>query len=194
MRSGVSAATVSRYINNPKVVAAATGERIREAIAATGYIPNLLAGGLASSKSKMVAVLIPHLTDSIFNDTIESMTGELAAAGFNVMLGLTGTGIGRTEDVVRAALSRRVDAIISTGPLDDDLAELVRRGPALFIQIWELPEDPPGLAVGFSHSAAGRDVARFVLSRPNAYAPDVDGNVDGGVEDVATHDVYTPSI
>lgn len=165
LHAGVSAATVSRYINNPKVVAAATGERIREAIAATGYIPNLLAGGLASSKSKMVAVLIPHLTDSIFNDTIESMTGELAAAGFNVMLGLTGTGIGRTEDVVRAALSRRVDAIISTGPLDDDLAELVRRGPALFIQIWELPEDPPGLAVGFSHSAAGRDVARFVLSR-----------------------------
>ena len=165
LHAGVSAATVSRYINNPKVVAAATGERIREAITATGYIPNLLAGGLASSKSKMVAVLIPHLTDSIFNDTIESMTGELAAAGFNVMLGLTGTGIGRTEDVVRAALSRRVDAIISTGPLDDDLAELVRRGPALFIQIWELPEDPPGLAVGFSHSAAGRDVARFVLSR-----------------------------
>ena len=167
LHAGVSAATVSRYINNPKVVAAATGERIRAAIAATGYIPNLLAGGLASSKSKMVAVLIPHLTDSIFNDTIESMTGELAAAGFNVMLGLTGTGtgIGRTEDVVRAALSRRVDAIISTGPLDAELADLVRRGPALFIQIWELPEDPPGLAIGFSHNAAGRDVARFVLSR-----------------------------
>jgi LacI family gluconate utilization system Gnt-I transcriptional repressor len=113
----------------------------------------------------MVAVLIPHLTDSIFNATIESMTEELAAAGFNVMLGLTGTGFGRTEEVVRAALSRRVDAIISTGPLDDHLSELVRRGPALFIQIWELPEDPPGLAIGFSHSAAGRDVARFVLSR-----------------------------
>ena len=165
LHAGVSAATVSRYINNPKVVAAATGERIAAGIAATGYIPNLLAGGLASSKSKMVAVLIPHLVDSIFNDTIEAMTEELAAAGFNVMLGLTGTGIGRTEEVVRAALSRRVDAIITTGPLDDDLAELVRRGPALFIQIWELPKDPPGIAVGFSHRAAGRDIARFVVSR-----------------------------
>lgn len=165
LHAGVSAATVSRYINNPKVVAAATGERIHAAIAATGYIPNLLAGGLASSRSKMVAVLIPHLTNSIFNATMKSMTEELAAAGFNVMLGLTGTGFGRTEEVVRAALSRRVDAIISTGPLDDHLSELVRRGPALFIQIWELPEDPPGLAIGFSHSAAGRDVARFVLSR-----------------------------
>ena len=65
--AGVSAATVSRFVNNPKVVAPATAERIRAAIAVTGYIPNLLAGGLASSKSKMVAVLIPHLTDSMFS-------------------------------------------------------------------------------------------------------------------------------
>ena len=78
--AGVSAATVSRFVNNPKVVAPATAERIRAAIGVTGYIPNLLAGGLASSKSKMVAVLIPHLTDSMFNDTIEAMVEELSAA------------------------------------------------------------------------------------------------------------------
>jgi len=41
--ASVSTATVSRYLNNPKVVAAATAERIREAIAQTGYIPNMLA-------------------------------------------------------------------------------------------------------------------------------------------------------
>ncbi len=163
--AGVSTATVSRYVNNPSVVAQTTAERIKAAIAATGYIPNLLAGGLASSKSKMVAVLIPHLTDSIFNDTIESMVEELAAAGTTVMLGLTGVSTARTEELIRAALSRRVDAIISTGPIGPEVEELVRRSSSLFIQIWELPENPLGLAVGFSHRDAGRDVARFVLSR-----------------------------
>jgi LacI family gluconate utilization system Gnt-I transcriptional repressor len=163
--AGVSTATVSRYVNNPSVVAQTTAERIKAAIAATGYIPNLLAGGLASSKSKMVAVLIPHLTDSIFNDTIESMVEELAAAGTTVMLGLTGVSTARTEELIRAALSRRVDAIISTGPIGPAVEELVRRSTSLFIQIWELPEKPLGLAVGFSHRDAGRDVARFVLSR-----------------------------
>ncbi len=164
-QAGVSAATVSRFVNNPSIVAAATGERIRAAIAATGYIPNLLAGGLASSKSRMVAVLIPHLTDSIFNDTIEAMVEELAAAGMNVMLGITGVSVIRAGELVRAALSRRVDAIISTGLLDAETANIVRRSPSLFIQIWELPEDPPGLAIGFSHAAAGRDIARFLVSR-----------------------------
>jgi LacI family gluconate utilization system Gnt-I transcriptional repressor len=165
LRAGVSAATVSRFINNPRIVAMPTAERIRSAIAATGYIPNALAGGLASSKSRMVAVLIPHLVDSMFNDTMERMCDELAAAGINVMLGLTGVAGGNTEELVRSALGRRVDAIISTGPLDDRIVDLVRRSAALMIQIWELPEDPVDLAIGFSHRDAGRDIARFLQSR-----------------------------
>ncbi|NLR70538.1 LacI family DNA-binding transcriptional regulator [Novosphingobium sp. ERN07] len=164
-RAGVSTATVSRFINNPTVVAKATAERIREAIAETGYIPNLLAGGLASSKSKMVAVLIPYLTDSIFNDTIQTMVEELSSAGTTVMLGLTGVSEARTEDLIRAAISRRVDAIIFTGPVTPNVEQMVRRSPALFIQVWDLPEDPIGIAVGFSHHAAGRDIARFLMSR-----------------------------
>jgi len=164
-RAGVSTATVSRYINNPSVVAKPTAERIHEAIAAIGYIPNLLAGGLASSKSKMVAVLIPYLTDSIFNDTMQAMVEELSAAGTTVMLGLTGVSEARTEDLIRAAISRRVDAIIFTGPVTPHVEQMVRRSPALFIQVWDLPENPIGIAVGFSHHAAGRDIARFLIAR-----------------------------
>ncbi|WOF45442.1 LacI family DNA-binding transcriptional regulator [Sphingopyxis indica] len=163
--AGVSPATVSRFLNNPKIVAEATAERIREAVERVGYIPNALAGGLASSKSRMVAVLIPHLTDSLFNDTIERMTEDLTVSGSNVMLGLTGTSVARTEDLIRAALARRVDAIISTGPISEEIVDVIRRSHTLFIQIWELPEDPVGMAIGFSHRDAGRDVARFITSR-----------------------------
>ncbi|GAM04113.1 LacI family DNA-binding transcriptional regulator [Novosphingobium sp. MBES04] len=163
--AGVSAATVSRFFSNPKIVAKATGERIRAAVSDTGYIPNALAGGLASKRSRMVAVLIPHLTDSIFNDTIELMTEELTASGSNVMLGLTGVSVMRTHDLIRGALARRVDAIISTGPLNAESIALVTRSRTLFIQVWELPEAPVGTAIGFSHSDAGRDMARFLASR-----------------------------
>lgn len=164
-RAGVSSATVSRFLNNPSVVAPGTADRIRTAIAETGYIPNMLASGMASNKSKLVAVLIPHLTDSIFNDTIEAMSEELSAAGLNVMLGITGVSAVRTSELIRSALSRRVDAIISSGPLEPEIVDVVRRNPGLFIQIWELPQDPIELAIGFSHEAAGRDIARFLASR-----------------------------
>jgi LacI family gluconate utilization system Gnt-I transcriptional repressor len=164
-QAGVSSATVSRFINNPSVVAKATAERIRAAIAATGYIPNLLASGMASNKSKLVSVLIPHLTDSIFNDTIEAMIEEISAAGMMVMVGITGVSAARTGELIHGALGRRVDAIISSGPLDEPTRDLVARSPALFLQIWELPDHPLGKPIGFSHEAAGRDIARFLLSR-----------------------------
>jgi len=164
-RAGVSTATVSRFLNKPSVVAPATAERIRSAVASTGYIPNLLAGGLASSRTRMIAVLIPHLTDSMFNDTIEAMVEDLSAAGLNVMLGITGVSAERTGELIRSAISRRVDAIISSGPLDEETVALILRSPTLFIQIWELPEDPIGMAVGFSHHEAGRAIARFIASR-----------------------------
>lgn len=164
-RAGVSTASVSRYINNPAVVSTDTGQAIADAIAETGYIPNLLAGGLASNKSRMVAVLIPHLSDSIFNETIEAMSEELASAGFTVLLGLTGPKGEGNEDMVRAALARRVDAIIATAPQTKSIAELLQRSSTLFIQIWELSEETPGISIGFSHEDVGCDIARFLFSR-----------------------------
>jgi LacI family gluconate utilization system Gnt-I transcriptional repressor len=161
----VSTATVSRFLNNPGVVAEETGERIREAVEQTGYIPNALAGDLASSKSRMVAVMIPHLENSLFNDMIERMVSEMTASGNNVMIGLTGTSPERTDSLVRAALARRVDAIIATGPASEQIDALLARSRALFIQVWELPEEPVGVAIGFSHLDVGRDIARFLASR-----------------------------
>lgn len=163
--AGVSSATVSRFLNNPAVVAEETGKRIRSAIELTGYIPNALAGDLASNKSRMVAVLIPHLEHSLFNDMIERMVGEMTASGNNVMIGLTGTLRETTDSLVRAALARRVDAIISTGPSSELVDSMLARSRTLFIQVWELPEDPVGIAIGFSHEDAGRDIARFLASR-----------------------------
>jgi LacI family transcriptional regulator, gluconate utilization system Gnt-I transcriptional repressor len=163
--ANVSAATVSRFLNNPGVVAEETGTRIRCAIDQTGYIPNALAGDLASSKSKMIAVLIPHLEHSLFNDMIERMVEEMTASGNNLMIGLTGTSRERTDNLVRAALARRVDAIISTGPSSDLVDSMVARNRTLFIQVWELPEEPVGIAIGFHHEDVGRDIARFLASR-----------------------------
>lgn len=163
--AGISTATVSRYLNKPGVVSEAMAQKVREAIEATNYIPNALAGGLASNKSRTVAVMIPHLENSLFNDTIETMVDELTKSGNNVMLGLTGASANRTRDLVRTALARRVHAIISSGPVNEEIVEMVRRSKALFIQIWELPDSPVGLAIGFSHKDVGRDIARFLMSR-----------------------------
>ncbi|NIJ07585.1 LacI family gluconate utilization system Gnt-I transcriptional repressor [Sphingomonas vulcanisoli] len=163
--AGVSPATVSRYLNKQNVVAIETGKRIRAAIEELGYIPNLMAGGLASSKSRLIAVQIPFLSNSIFEVTIEAMVAELEAADMNVILGLTGPGDERSDRFMRAALSRKVDAIIITGEVGRETQALLRSSNTTVLQIWDTPPDPIDLVVGINHYRIGEEIARFLARR-----------------------------
>lgn len=169
--AGVSPATVSRFLNNPKVVAAATAERIQAAVAQTGYLPNLNAGALASSRSRLIACLVPDIAQSIFNDTMEAMIEQLTADGNSVVMSLTGPDNRGLEAQISAALSRRVDAIILTGIVSDaDTRARLRRQSVSVIETWGLPDEPIDVAVGFSHNAVGQRMARFLRERGYARA------------------------
>lgn len=165
-RARVSTATVSRFYNNPAVVAPRTAQRIRAAIRTTGYVPNALAGGLASNRSRVVAVLVPEIAQSIFNDTIEAMCAELAKDGIVVMLGLTGADDRRLGALIEAALARRADGIILTGMVSSEATRrLLRKRCPVVIETWGLPREPIDIAVGFSHEAVGAAVAQFLRQR-----------------------------
>ena len=62
--------TVSRSFSAPEMVTEKTLKRVQAAVEATGYIPNRIAGSLASSRSRTVGVIIPNLTNSIFADKV----------------------------------------------------------------------------------------------------------------------------
>lgn len=165
-RAGVSAATVSRFLNTPEIVAAKTAERIRQAVIETGYLPNLNAGALAGSRSRLIAALVPDIAQSIFNDTVEAMIDELTDAGNSVILSLTGADNTRLIQQIDAALSRRADAIILTGVVTDAATrERLRANPVTVIETWGLPDDPIDVAIGFSHRAAGEAMAHFLRAR-----------------------------
>jgi LacI family gluconate utilization system Gnt-I transcriptional repressor len=165
-RAGVSPATVSRFYNNPTVVAKSTAERIRKAVEETGYVPDLIAGGLASRRSRLVAVLVPEIAHSIFNDTIEEMVNELSRDGLIVMLGLTGADDSGMPELIEAAMSRRAEGVILSGIIaTESMREQLRGRTTTVIETWGLPEKPIDVAVGFSHSAVGVDVARFLAGR-----------------------------
>ena len=162
----VSPATVSRYLNMPEMVAAATSARIQEAIEKTGYVQNLAAGALAGNRSRLIAVLVPDIAQSIFNDTVEAMIEVLSRDKNSVMLALTGPDNARLVREINMALAHRVDAIILTGIVSDqETREKLRAAKVTVIETWGLAEDPIDISVGFSHTAAGEELARFIRSR-----------------------------
>lgn len=165
--AGVSPITVSRALGRPEVVSAATRRRVLEAVRATGYVPNLAAGALASSRSRLVAIFLPTIANSIFADTVQALTDRLAAAGYQTLLGLTGYDPQQEEEVLlEAVLGRRPDGIVLTGTEHTQASRqrLARVGIPL-VEAWDLCPKPLDMLVGFSHEAVGQALAHYLLGK-----------------------------
>src|SRR6186713_3466024 len=97
------------------MVTAETFAQVQQVIDRTGYVPNLLAGGLASKRSRLVAAIVPSITNGIFVEAVQAFTDRLWEAGYQVLLGLSGYPATREDALLAAVLSRRPDAIYLTG-------------------------------------------------------------------------------
>ncbi len=163
--AGVSPITVSRALTRPDLVNARTLEQIRAVVAAMGYVPNLAAGSLRSRRTHLVAAIVPQVTNSIFIDTIQALTDRLAAAGFQLLLGLSGYRQGE-EDLVTAILSRRPDAVCLTGISHSAASRrrLLQAGIPV-VETWDLTPTPIDMLVGFSHDRVGAAVAEYLLRK-----------------------------
>ena len=161
--AGVSAITVSRALNTPDLVSPDTREKVRLAVERTGYVPNLLAGGLASNRSRLVAALVPTIAGPVFLETIQALTEALADKGYQLMLGQSGYNNSREDALIDAIVGRRPDGIVLTGIMRS--AEGRRRLLASGIPVvetWDLTPTPVDMLVGFSHEKAGVATAQFL--------------------------------
>lgn len=167
--AGVTKITVSRYLRQPDVVAPATAERIRTALAATGYVPNRQAGLLASGRSNIVAALIPNLGHSIFGETVQALSEGLQAAGHELLLASTGYSPEREEEQLRALLAWAPSALVVTGRHHSAgaqrlLAAAFAAGTPV-VEVWDHhPEEGAAFAqIGFDHGAVGRAMAAHLV-------------------------------
>jgi len=164
--AGVSLITASRALGNPGLVSAKTIERVQAAVEATGYIPNLLAGGLKSRRSLMVAALVPTISVAQFLPTVQALTEALAEAGYQLILGQSGYDHAREEALLNTMVSRRPDGIVVTGLVHSEAArERLRRLGIPVVETWDLSEHPVDMVVGFSHLQVGRAVAVYVRGK-----------------------------
>ena len=164
--AGVSLITASRALSNPGVVSAKTIAKVRAAADATGYIPNLLAGGLKSKRSLLVAGVVPALAVSQFLPTVQCLTTELAAAGYQFILGQTAYDADVESAVLNAMIGRQPDGIVVTGLVASQKArERLMRSGIPVVETWDLSDNPIDMLVGFSHSDVGAEVGRYFLQK-----------------------------
>ena len=101
----------ARYVEiRPTIekVAKKTLDRVNQAIASTGYVPNLLAGGLASNRSHLVAAIVPSIINLVYVETIQAFSNKLRDSGYQVLLGESGYGQ-ETEETLEFGQRERAD-------------------------------------------------------------------------------------
>ena len=164
--AGVSPITASRAINTPEQVAKETLERVRDAVSRTGYVPNRMAGGLASSRSRLVAAVVPTIAGPVFMEMVQSLTHELDAAGYQLMLGQSGYTASREDALLDAIIGRRPDGIVLTGIMHsaEGRKRLLASGIPV-VETWDLTPTPIDMLVGFSHTDAAAAVVRHLHAK-----------------------------
>ena len=164
--AGVSTMTVSRVLTQPDRVAQATRDRVNDAIAKLGYVPDLIASGLSSKKSGFIAAILPTLNNINFAHTARGLTETLRASGFELLIGYTDYRIEEEEQLVRAMLARRPEGIVLTGGHHTrGTQQLLLAADVPVVEIWDLPQQPIGHAVGFSNIEVGRAMTAHLIER-----------------------------
>lgn len=162
----VSLITVSRAINQPDKLSPATLAKVRDAIEACGYVPNLVAGSLASNRSRVVAAIVPTIDRSVFSDTVRGLSERLARDGYQLLLGSTGYSLEEEERLVRAFLGRRVDALVLTGTVhSSQTRRLLQDAGIPVVETWELSKYGIDMVVGFSNRKAGAAMGKYLIER-----------------------------
>lgn len=164
--AGLSPMTVSRALNNPKVVRPATISRVMDAVNITGYIPNMLAGGLATSRTKLIAVVVPQINNNMFVDTVQAISDELALRGYHMLLCIVGYEPEAETDIVATLLSRRPDGIVLTGiHHTSELKRIILNANIPVVEIWDLTPTPIDMLIGFSHEKVGNAIGAYFLDK-----------------------------
>jgi LacI family transcriptional regulator, gluconate utilization system Gnt-I transcriptional repressor len=162
--SGVSEMTVSRVLRNKGDVSDATRKRVQDAAKSLGYVPNKIAGALASQRVNLVAVIIPSLGNMVFPEVLSGVSEILADTDLQPVVGVTDYLPEKEEKVLFEMLSWRPSGVIIAGLEHSDASRaMLRQAGCPVVEIMDVDGHPVDACVGISHRRAGRKMAESIL-------------------------------
>lgn len=156
--------TVSRVLRNRGDVSAATRAKVLLAAKELGYVPNKIAGALASQRVNLVAVIIPSLSNMVFPEVLGGISQALEETDLQPVVGVTDYLPEKEEKVLYEMLSWRPSGVIIAGLEHTDAARAMLKASGIpVVEIMDTDGDPVDAMVGISHRRAGREMALAIL-------------------------------
>ena len=163
--SGVSDMTVSRVLRGRGDVSHATREKVLLAAKELGYVPNKIAGALASQRVNLVAVIIPSMSNMVFPEVMMGINDILGKTDLQPVVGITNYLPEQEEKVLYQMLSWRPSGVIIAGLEHTDASSKMLHAAGIpIVEIMDTDGSPVDCAVGISHRRAGRQMAQEIIS------------------------------
>ena len=109
---GVSTATVSLAMRGSTKISLNTRERVKAALAKSGYVYQRSAAGLRTSRTHTVGVIVNNISDPFVSSLLASLEDELTKAGRTVFLCNTSESVIRQREFMHRMSEYNADGII----------------------------------------------------------------------------------
>ena len=151
--AGVAVSTVSRALNQPERIGAATRAHVQEVARRLGYRPNRIARAVVSGRTQMLGLLVPDVTNPHHFGLVRGAEARARETGRTIVLGDT-RGLADVEAEHLDRLGSVVDGLVlvSARLPDGDLLDLAARRPVVLYN--REVEGLPGVVTDFADGAA----------------------------------------
>ena len=163
----VSEMTVSRVLRGKSNVSEATRERVLKTIDDLGFVPNKIAGALATmGSSNLIAVIIPSLKSQIFTEVLSGITSHLDDEGYKPVIGISDYEIEKEEELIQSMMSwRPAGLIISNNKHTEKAQRILMNAGIPIVEMMQVVDDPLDSCVGIVHEEAGALIARHFIKK-----------------------------
>ena len=162
--AGVSTATVSRALNDPDRVSAATRALVMRVVDELGYTPHFGGRALVSNRSNTIGAVVPTMDNAIFARGFQAFQETLSAAGVTLLVATSGYDTAAELEQIRALVGRGTDGLMLVG-FDRPAGsyDFLERRRIPYVLTWNYRPGCRSRVVGFDNRDAAQAMARRVV-------------------------------
>ena len=163
--AGVSTASISRCINNPKKVAEPTRLRIQSAIETLEYMPHFGGRALASNRTNTIGAIIPSMDNAVFASGLQAFQEVLSHARVTLLVGSSNYDPSQEFEQIQSLLSQGADGLLLIGQdRPQKTQDFLRKHAIPHVLAWCFSTDISCSSVGFDNRKSAKKIAEHVIS------------------------------
>lgn len=180
IRAGVSAATVSRVMNDADYpVRAELRERVLAAAAQLNYKPNIFSQILKRGGGRTIGVIVPSITNLFYAQLVGAVEEECLKRGYTPIICSSQNRPELEKRHLEDLEQKQVEGVLISGVhLSEDLLDLLDSAAPAFVLFDQTSPDYTGDCVGFDFFAGGYMATKHLLDCGHRDIAFISGPID----------------